>query len=155
VFSDAVVLKFVPVMVIEEPTAPELVKPVMLNDVLLLAVVTVKSLADVTVLLLTVTAIRPVVAPDGTVTTSCVAVAETTVAVVPLNVTVLFAITVLKFAPVMVTDVPTAPLDGVKLEIVGDGVTSSPLLHEVINGTRRPVIPRLFKNCFLSISQKI
>jgi hypothetical protein len=43
----------------------------------------------------------------------------TGVTAVPLNFTVLFADVVLKFKPVIVTDVPTAPLVGLKLVIEG------------------------------------
>lgn len=86
------------------------------------AVVTVKSLADVALTLFTVTAILPVVAPLGTATVSCVAVADDTVAVVPLNVTVLAEAVVLKFVPVIITVVSATPLVGVKLVMVGDTV---------------------------------
>ncbi len=41
------------------------------------------------------------------------------VAVVPLNVTVLVPCVAPKFAPVIVTEVPTGPLAGVRLVIVG------------------------------------
>ena len=42
-----------------------------------------------------------------------------TVAVVPLNFTVLLAAVVLKFVPVIVTVAPTKPLVGLKLAMVG------------------------------------
>jgi hypothetical protein len=64
-----------------------------------------------------VTEIGPVVAPLGTVAVICVA--ELTVydvAATPLNLT---AVAPVKFVPVMTTDVPTGPLVGVKLVIVG------------------------------------
>ena len=58
----------------------------------------------------------PVVALAGTVVVIEVALEEVTTAAVPLN----FTIGLLsKFVPVMVTVAPTAPLDGVKLVIVG------------------------------------
>ena len=63
--------------------------------------------------------IVPVVAPDGTVATSCVVVAEVTVAVVPWNLTVLFAMVLLKPVPEIVTDAPTAPLLGENPLMVG------------------------------------
>lgn len=152
VLEEAVVLKFVPVITIVEPSEPLLVKLVMVGEpVEVDVVVTVKSLEDVPVCPLTVTAILPVLAPEGTVTVSCVVVAAVTVAVVPLKVTVLFVVTALKLSPVIVTVIPTAPLAGVKLVTDGTGVASSSLLHETISGAIRPLIPRLFKNCFLSI----
>jgi hypothetical protein len=48
-----------------------------------------------------------------------VAVLLVTVAVVPLNFTVLFAAVALKFAPVIVTVVPAGPFPGLTAEIVG------------------------------------
>lgn len=51
-----------------------------------------------------------------------VVVLAVTVAVVPLNLTVLLEGVVSKFAPVMVTVAPAPPVFGVKLEIVGGGV---------------------------------
>jgi hypothetical protein len=56
-----------------------------------------------------VTVITPDVAPAGTVTTKLVEVAELTVAVVPLNFTVSFALAVSKLRPVIVTVAPTGP----------------------------------------------
>jgi hypothetical protein len=76
----------------------------------------------------TVTFILPLVAPAGTVVTSCVEVAEVTTAAVPLKETPSLAGVELKFVPVIVTEVPTAPLVGVKLEIVGAGVATEKLL---------------------------
>src|SRR5437773_3478413 len=63
-----------------------------------------------------VTLIGPLVAPAGTVTV--IAVAELTVklALVPLNST---AVAPVKFVPLIVTVVPTDPLAGVTLVIVG------------------------------------
>src|SRR5205814_10567765 len=67
-----------------------------------------------------VTLIGPLVAPAGTV--AVIAVAELTVklALVPLNST---AEAPVKLVPLMVTLVPTGPLPGVKLEIVGGLMT--------------------------------
>jgi hypothetical protein len=151
VLEAAVVLKFVPVITIVEPSEPLLVKLVMVGEPVDVVVVTVKSLEDVPVCPFTVTAILPVLTPEGTVTVSCVVVAAVTVAVAPLKVTVLFVVTALKFSPVMVTVSPATPLVGVKLVTDGTGVVSSSLLHETISGAIRPLIPRLFKNCFLSM----
>lgn len=81
--------------------------------------VTVKVEEDVAVLEPTATVIVPLVAPEGTVTVNCVAVAAETEAAVPLNFTVLDEVVALKLFPVIVTVVPTAPLAGLKLVIVG------------------------------------
>jgi hypothetical protein len=67
----------------------------------------------------TVTAIVPVVAPTGTVVDIDVAVLVSTVANVPLKLTVLLAGVILKLVPVIVTGVPAIPLNGLKLVIVG------------------------------------
>ena len=60
----------------------------------------------------TVTLTGPVAAVIGTLVESDVAVAEVTVAVTPLNLTVLLAAVVLKLVPLIVTAVPPMPLDG-------------------------------------------
>jgi hypothetical protein len=58
--------------------------------------------------------------------------ALSTVAVIPLNRTILFAGVVLKLVPVMVTVAPTAPLVGVKPDIVGvPGTVKIPVLVTV------------------------
>jgi len=112
---EAVALKFAPAIVTVVPTGPvDGEKPLIAGGG-----VTVKLPLLVAVLLLTVTEIVPLVAPVGAATTSCVAVAELTVAVVPLNLTVLLELVVLKFVPWIVTDVPTGPLVGVNEVIVG------------------------------------
>ncbi len=64
---------------------------------------------------LTVTTTLPVVAPAGTGTTMLVADQLVGVAVVPLNVTVLVPFVDPKFAPAIVTEVPTGPFAGVRL----------------------------------------
>ena len=63
----------------------------------------------------TVTTTEPVVAPLGTGTTMLAALQLVGVAAVPLNVTVLVPCVAPKFAPAIVTAVPTAPDDGVRL----------------------------------------
>jgi hypothetical protein len=73
-----------------------------------------------TVSLSTVTLIGPDVAPEGTVVTIVVLVALVTVAVVPLNLTVLLAAVVLKPVPVIVTVAPMTPLDGEKAVMASD-----------------------------------
>jgi hypothetical protein len=69
----------------------------------------VKFVPEAVVTPLTVTAIGPVDAVAGTVTTIVFAVAETTLAAVPLKVTAFEDGVVLKFWPVRVTVVPTPP----------------------------------------------
>src|SRR5580704_7174588 len=59
----------------------------------------------------------PLVAPLGTGTTTRVVLQLVGDAAVPLNVTVPTAVP--KFVPVIVTDVPTVPEDGLKLEMFG------------------------------------
>jgi len=105
--------KFVPVMLTGVPlTAIVGVNPVMVG--IPLTPVTVKGLLLLADPAGAVTAIVPVVAPAGTVTTSCVAVAALTVAAVPLNVTVFWPAVGLKPVPEIVTILPTAPLPGLK-----------------------------------------
>jgi hypothetical protein len=72
--------------------------------------------------------IVPVVAPVGTEVVMLVVVLAETEAVVLLNFTVLLAGVPLKFVPVRVTDVPTAPLTGLKFVIPGRMVKFEPLV---------------------------
>ena len=58
----------------------------------------------------------PDVAPGITIATNCVPVLETTIAVTP---PMEKAVGLVRLLPVMVTNVPTAPLDGVKEDITG------------------------------------
>jgi uncharacterized protein YjeT (DUF2065 family) len=67
----------------------------------------------------TVTTTFPVVAPLGTGTVKLVALQLVGVATVPLNATVLAPIVAPKFAPVIVTAVPTGPDVGVRLVMPG------------------------------------
>src|SRR5580692_5116155 len=69
----------------------------------------------------TVTTAGPVVAPAGTSVVRLVEVHPVGVVAVPLNVTVLVPCAAPKFVPAIVTDVPTAPADGVRLVRVGGG----------------------------------
>src|SRR4029077_17848732 len=116
--------KFVPVIVTEVPTGPEVG--------LKLVIVGVGSTVNVIPLLatpFTVTTTGPVVAPLGTGTTIDVALQLVGVAGVPLNATVLVPWLAPKFVPVIVTDVPTGPEVGFKLVMVGVvTVNSTPLL---------------------------
>src|SRR5438552_2324842 len=90
---------------------------------------TVKALVLVAAPPGVVTLSGPVVAPVGTI--SRIVVAEATVkgaAPVPLNVT---AVAPVKFVPLIVTMVPTGPLVGVKLVIVGAFITVTLTAAEV------------------------
>jgi hypothetical protein len=78
---------------------------------------TVKLLLDVAVELPTVTPMGPVVALEGTVVVSWFVVAAVTVAVVPLNFTVLELGVALKFWPWIETVCPMLPCAGEKLKI--------------------------------------
>lgn len=90
----------------------------------------------------TATVIRPVVAVAGTVAMICVAVADVTVAAMPLNETVSFVFVVLKFVPVIVTLVPVPPVGGLNPEIVGARVTVKvPLLVAVAAPTVTVSVP--------------
>lgn len=106
-------VKFVPATMIEVPTGPL----VGLNPVIVGAgVVTVKFVVDVAVPPAVVTENVPVVAPLGTIAVIWVAVFPEVVAVVPFSFT---EVAPVRFVPVIVTDVPTGPLVGEKLVIVG------------------------------------
>src|SRR5215213_2559172 len=86
------------------------------------AVVTVKLVGLVAVPAPVVTEIVPVVAPEGTVAVICVLEPTVKDAEVPLNAT---ADAPVKLVPLIVTSVPTGPLDGVNPLIAGaeGGVT--------------------------------
>src|SRR6266480_1315455 len=109
-------VKLVPLMVTLVPTGPlPGVKLVIVGGLM-----TVKLAALLAVPSEVVTLIGPLVAPAGTV--AVIAVAEPTVklALVPLNSTALAPV---KLVPLIVTLVPTGPLPGVKLVIVGGLIT--------------------------------
>ena len=94
----------------------------------------------------TVTTMFPVVAPLGTVVPMLVALQLVTVAIVPLNFTVLEPWLDPKFAPVIVTDAPTAPVVGERLVMVGPDTTVKldPLLFTPLaNTTTIPVVAPL------------
>jgi hypothetical protein len=115
--------KFVPVIVTEAPTDPEVGLRVVIVGV---ATVSVKF----TPLLTwppTVTTTLPVVAPLGTVTVMLVALQLVAVAATPLNFTVLVPCVAPNFVPVIVTTVPTTPVFGLKLLILGPDVPPPPV----------------------------
>ncbi len=85
------------------------------------------------------TAILPVVAPGGAKAVICVSELTVNDAVTPLKVT---AVAPLKTAPVMVTEVLTGPLVGVKPLIVGAGMTvKSAALVAVPSGVVTAILP--------------
>jgi len=109
--------KFAPVIVTEVPTTPDVgFRLVMLGA----GAVTVK-LTPLLATPPTVTTTLPVVAPVGTGTTMLVALQLVGVPVVPLNFTVLVPCVAPKFAPAIVTDVPTSPDVGFRLVMLGAG----------------------------------
>ena len=81
----------------------------------------VNASADVTVCPFTVTVIGPLVEPAGTRQVNWVAVAETTSAVMPLNLTILFAGFALKLFPVITIFAPMVSDIGEILLMAGTG----------------------------------
>ena len=106
--------KLDPVIVTEAPTAPDVGERLVICG----AGTTVK-VTPLLALLETVTTTLPVVAADGTVATMLVALQLVALALVPLNFIVLVPWVEPKLVPVIVTEAPTAPEDGDKLEMVG------------------------------------
>lgn len=106
--------KLEPVIVTDAPTGPDVGERLVMCGVG--STVKETPLLD---LLETVTTTLPVLAPDGTVATMLVALQLVAVARVPLNLTVLLPCVEPKFVPVIVTEAPTAPEVGDKLEMVG------------------------------------
>ena len=105
-------VKFVPLSVTLLPTGPLVgVKLVIVGGLPI-----VNALTLVAVPPGVVTLSGPVVAPAGTVTWIVVAEVTVKLALTPLNVT---AVAPVKFVPLSVTLVPTGPLVGAKLVIVG------------------------------------
>jgi hypothetical protein len=100
--------RFVPVIVTTVPTDPLVGE----SDVKLGAAVVIVNGTPLLARPPTVTTTLPVVAPDGTGTTMLVADQLEGVAAVPLKVTVLVPCVAPRFAPVIVTTVPSDPLAG-------------------------------------------
>src|SRR4029079_2847909 len=88
--------------------------------------------------LLTVTTTGPVVAPLGTATTMLLSLQFVGVASVPLNRTPLVLCVTPKFAPLIVTDVPTMPDVGKRPERLGGGATSVTVQVNVLLVARAP-----------------
>jgi hypothetical protein len=117
--------KFAPLIVTDVPTAPDVgFKLVMLGGSGVVTVKFIPLLASPP----TVTTTFPVVAPDWTTATMLVALQLVGVAAMPLNFTVLVSCVAPKFAPLMVTDVPTAPDVGFKLVMLGGGGVTAKLI---------------------------
>jgi hypothetical protein len=83
--------------------------------------------------------IGPVVAPVGTVAVTCVSEFTVKVAETPLNVRLVAPV---KLVPVIVTEVPTGPLVGLKLLMVGVTV-NVPELDAVPPAVVMPILPVL------------
>jgi len=116
--------KFTPVIVTDAPANPEVgLKPVILGP----GAVTVK-LVPLLATPPTVTTTFPVVAPAGTGTTMLVALQLVGVAAIPLNLTVLAPCVAPKFAPVIVTKVPSTPEVGFRLVMLGAGTVTVKLV---------------------------
>ena len=75
--------------------------------------------------------IGPVVAPLGTVVVSVFDPSELKLAVTPLKAT---ASTLIRLSPVIVTDVPLPPVEGVKEVIVGEPITKLVVLVAEVTG---------------------
>jgi hypothetical protein len=115
VLAPCVAPKFAPVTVTEAPTTPEVgLRLAMLGP----GTLTVK-LTPLLATPPTVAITFPVVAPAGTSTVMLVALQLVGVAVVPLNLTVLVPCEAPKFAPAIVTEVPTTPEVGFRLVMLG------------------------------------
>jgi len=83
--------------------------------------------------------IGPVVAPVGTVAVTCVSEFTLNVAETPLNFTLVAPV---KLVPVIVTEVPTGPLVGLKLVMAGVTV-NVPELDAVPPAVVMPILPVL------------
>src|ERR1700728_2811105 len=126
------------VTVTAAPTAP-----VVIERLVMLGAPTTVKLFPLLLTPLANTTTLPVVAPVGTVTAILVALQLVTVAVVPLNFTVLDPWVEPKFVPAIVTDAPTAPVVIERLVILGAPTTVklTPLLFTPLaNTTTLPVV---------------
>lgn len=94
---------------------------------------------------LTVTVIGdgPAVTPAGTEVVILVVVEDVTVAAMPFIVTALLAGVVLNPVPVIVTLVPTMPLDGAKDVITGAGIKTKPVWVAVPPGVITDTLPEV------------
>ena len=131
--------KFAPVIVTAAPTAP-----VVTDKLVILGAGTTVKFTPLLAWLETVTTTFPVAAPLGTVTAILDEPHVVTVAVVPLNLTVLLPWVEPNVVPVIVTAAPTAPVVIDKLVIAGVTVKLFPLLatFETVT-TTLPVVAAL------------
>jgi len=118
-------VKFVPVIVTEVPTGPEVGE----NEVIVGAATTVKLVVLVAVPFRLVTEMGPEAAPGGTVAVICVDEFTVKDAEVLLNLT---PVTLVKFVPKMLTEVPTAPLVGENDVMVGAAATGMVKFVELV-----------------------
>jgi len=115
VFAPCADPKFTPVMVIDEPTVPELGFKLVILGALEVTV----NIMPLLGMPPTVTTIFPVVAPDGTCAVMLEAFQILGDAVVPLKLTELAPCVAPKFVPVRVTGVPGTPDVGLEPVILG------------------------------------
>lgn len=96
-----------------------------------------------------VTEIGPLEAPDGTRATNSLLLVRVKVASAPLNLTLL---TSLKPEPVIVTSVPTHPVEGLNESIVGGGAAPAGGATRPTSSTTTRIEPARFNPCCLVIS---
>jgi hypothetical protein len=142
VLVPCVVPKFVPVIVTDAPTEPDVT-----DKLAMLGAPTTVKAEPLLATLLTVTTTLPVVAPVGTLTAIEVALQLVIdVTAVVLNFTALVPWVVPKFVPVIVTDAPIAPVVGDKLLIVGAAKAATDrITHSRANTVSRDIkriVPR-------------
>jgi hypothetical protein len=143
--------KVAPVIVTDAPTAP-----VVGDRLVMLGAATTVKLTPLLFTPLAYTTTLPVVAPVGTVATIDVALQLVTVAAVPLNFTVPVPWVDPKFAPVIVTDAPTAPVVGDKLLMLGKTVKLEPLLSTPLAWTTTlPVVAPLGTVVFIDVAPQL
>jgi len=122
VLVPCVVPKFAPAIVTAVPTLPDV------GDRVVILGATGANTVNATALLAippTVTTMFPVVAVAGTGTTRLVFDHVVGVPLTPLKVTVLFPLVAPKLVPVIVTAVPTTPLVGSRVVMLGGGVAAA------------------------------
>jgi hypothetical protein len=120
VLAPCVVPKFAPLIVTAVPTTPELG----FNPVMLGADVVIVKLEPLLAWPPTVTTTLPVTAPAGTGATMLVPFQLVGAAFTPPNVIALVPCVAPKFAPLIVTAVPTTPEFGLRLVMLGAGVAA-------------------------------
>ncbi len=94
-------------------------------------------------------------APAGTVTVKLIVVPDVTVAFTAPKYTTLLAGTALKFVPVIVTIVPTVPLEGVKELIVGCAVAFTAIKRRNANIVLQIADKCLCIMCFIGLEHPV